>query len=74
MRTVAVLADTGGEEFHVGDEAMLAAVKDPAVIKQLEQQVFETQSSTPAELKAFIAKELQRWERVIKDNQIKVAL
>ena len=25
MRTVAVLADTGGEEFHVGDEAMLAA-------------------------------------------------
>jgi tripartite-type tricarboxylate transporter receptor subunit TctC len=56
------------------NEAMLAALKDPAVARQLEQQGFETQSSSPAELKAFIAKELERWERVIKDNQIKVAL
>jgi tripartite-type tricarboxylate transporter receptor subunit TctC len=56
------------------NEAMVAAIKDPSVAKQLEQQGFETQTSTPAELKAFIAKELQRWERVIKDNQIKVTL
>jgi len=56
------------------NEAMVAALKDPAVIRQLEQQGFETLSSTPAELKSFMAKELARWERVIKDNQIKVAL
>lgn len=59
------------EKLH---EAMAAAIKDPAVVRQLEQQGFETQTSTPAELKAFIAKELARWERVIKDNQIKVSL
>jgi tripartite-type tricarboxylate transporter receptor subunit TctC len=53
--------------------AMLAALKDPAVAKQLAEQGFETQASTPAELKAYVASELQRWERVIKDNQIKVA-
>jgi tripartite-type tricarboxylate transporter receptor subunit TctC len=53
--------------------AMVAAVKDPAVARQLEQQGFETLASTPAELQAYIAKDLARWERVIKDNQIKVA-
>jgi tripartite-type tricarboxylate transporter receptor subunit TctC len=53
--------------------AMVAALQDPAVSRQLAQQGFETQSSTPAALKTFIGSELQRWERVIKDNQIKVA-
>jgi tripartite-type tricarboxylate transporter receptor subunit TctC len=56
------------------NEALLAALRDPAVARQLEQQGFEVQGSSPAELKAFIAKELARWERVIKDNNIKVAL
>jgi tripartite-type tricarboxylate transporter receptor subunit TctC len=55
------------------NQAMAAAVKDPDVARQLAQQGFETQSSTPAELEAFIVKELARWERVIKDNRIKVA-
>jgi tripartite-type tricarboxylate transporter receptor subunit TctC len=56
------------------NEALIAAVKDPAVARQLEQQGFETQTSTPAELKIHIGKELQRWERIVKDNQIKVTL
>lgn len=56
------------------NEALLGALKDPAVARQLEQQGFEVLRSSPSELKAFIAKELARWERVIKDNQIKVAL
>jgi tripartite-type tricarboxylate transporter receptor subunit TctC len=56
------------------NEALLAALKDAAVARQLEQQGFEVQGSSPSELKAFIAKELARWERVIKDNNIKVAL
>jgi tripartite-type tricarboxylate transporter receptor subunit TctC len=53
--------------------AMVQALNDPAVARQLAQQGFEKQTSTPAELKAFIAGELRRWERVITDNGIKVA-
>lgn len=56
------------------NQALVAALNDPAVSKQLAEQGFESQSSSPTELKAFITKELTRWERVIKENQIKVAL
>lgn len=55
------------------NEAMVQALNDPAVAKQLAQQGFEKQTSTPAELKTFMASELKRWERVITDNHIKVA-
>ena len=54
--------------------AMMAALKDPEVARQLAQQGFESQGSTPQELRLYIAKELKRWERVIQDNHIKVAL
>ena len=54
--------------------AMVAALADPAVARQLTQQGFETQTSTPEQLREFIAKELRRWERVIVDNRIKVSL
>ncbi|MBT2305526.1 tripartite tricarboxylate transporter substrate binding protein [Variovorax paradoxus] len=56
------------------NEAMAGALSDPAVAKQLAQQGFETQSSTPAELRNYIAEELKRWQRVITDNNIKVSL
>jgi tripartite-type tricarboxylate transporter receptor subunit TctC len=56
------------------NEAMVGALRDPEVARQLAQQGFETQTSTPEELKAYIAKELKRWERVINDNHIKVSL
>ncbi|MDZ5459508.1 tripartite tricarboxylate transporter substrate binding protein [Azohydromonas lata] len=55
------------------NEAMVQALNDPAVAKQLAQQGFEKQVSTPAELKSFIGTELKRWERVIADNHIKVS-
>jgi tripartite-type tricarboxylate transporter receptor subunit TctC len=54
--------------------AMTAALADPAVARQLMQQGFETQTSSPEQLRDFIAKELKRWERVIVDNRIKVSL
>jgi len=54
--------------------ALVSALKSPEVMKQLAQQGFETRTSTPAELKAYIGKELARWERVITDNNIKIAL
>jgi tripartite-type tricarboxylate transporter receptor subunit TctC len=56
------------------NEAMVAALNDPAVAKQLAQQGFETQSSTPAELKNYISEDMKRWQRVITENNIKVAL
>jgi len=54
--------------------AAVDAAKDPAVAKQLSEQGFEVQVSSPAELKTYLSKELVRWERLIKDNNIKVSL
>ncbi|WP_042879578.1 tripartite tricarboxylate transporter substrate binding protein [Cupriavidus necator] len=54
--------------------ALVAALKSPDVAEQLTRQGFEAQASTPAELKAYIGKEMSRWQRVIQDNNIKVAL
>lgn len=56
------------------NEAMLAALNDPAIAKQVAQQGFEVQGSSPAELRTYLAQELKRWERVIVDNKIKVTL
>ncbi|AGW94512.1 MULTISPECIES: tripartite tricarboxylate transporter substrate binding protein [Cupriavidus] len=54
--------------------ALVAALKSPDVAEQLTRQGFEAQASTPAELKAYISKEMSRWQRVIQDNNIKVSL
>ncbi|MBB3007562.1 tripartite tricarboxylate transporter substrate binding protein [Cupriavidus alkaliphilus] len=54
--------------------ALVAALKSPDVAVQLAKQGFEPQASTPDELKAYIGKEMSRWQRVIQDNNIKVAL
>ncbi|MDK2655810.1 tripartite tricarboxylate transporter substrate binding protein [Cupriavidus consociatus] len=54
--------------------ALVAALKSPDVAGQLAKQGFEPQASTPDELKAYIGKEMSRWQRVIQDNNIKVAL
>lgn len=56
------------------NEAMAAALADPAVARQIAQQGFEIRKSSPAELKTFIGQELKRWQRVITENNIKVAL
>ncbi|WER48038.1 tripartite tricarboxylate transporter substrate binding protein [Cupriavidus sp. WKF15] len=54
--------------------ALVAALRSPEVTAQLAQQGFEPQPSSPAELKAYLGRELQRWQRVIEGNGIKVAL
>ncbi|SOZ66097.1 conserved exported hypothetical protein [Cupriavidus taiwanensis] len=54
--------------------ALVAALKSPDVAARLAKQGFEPQASTPDELKAYIGKEMSRWQRVIQDNNIKVAL
>lgn len=54
--------------------ALVAALKSPDVVEQLTKQGFEVQASTPDELKAYMGKELKRWERIINENGIKVSL
>ncbi|WP_457322799.1 tripartite tricarboxylate transporter substrate binding protein [Roseateles sp. P5_E11] len=54
--------------------ALQSVLTSPEVTAQLTQQGFEPHPSNPAELQAYIQSEMARWERVIRDNQIKVAL
>lgn len=54
--------------------ALLAALKSPDLADQFTKQGFEVKGSTPDELKAYIGRELARWQRVITENNIKVAM
>lgn len=54
--------------------ALLTALKSPDVVDQFAKQGFEAKGSSPDELKAFIGREMTRWQRVISENNIKVAL
>ena len=52
--------------------ALVQVLAQPQLKQQLAKQGFETRSSSPAELKAIIEKDLARWERVVKDNRIRI--
>ena len=54
--------------------ALLSALKSPDLTEQFTKQGFEVKGSTPDELKAYIGRELARWQRVITENNIKVAM
>lgn len=54
--------------------ALLTALKAPDLAEQFRNQGFEVKGSSPDELKTYIGRELQRWQRVISENNIKVAL
>ncbi|MGO4303254.1 Bug family tripartite tricarboxylate transporter substrate binding protein [Cupriavidus sp. RAF12] len=54
--------------------ALLAALKSPDVKEQFAKQGFEAKGSTPDELRAYIGRDLARWQRVITENNIKVAM
>jgi len=45
--------------------AMAAVVKDPAVAAQLEQADIVPVGSTPAQFKAFVDEETERWANVV---------
>ena len=55
---------------RVADELAKAA-KSPAVIEKLSAQGMEVSGAAPAELDALVRKEIPRWAKVIKDNNIK---
>jgi tripartite-type tricarboxylate transporter receptor subunit TctC len=52
-------------------DELLKAVKTPAVVEKLSAQGMEVTGAPPAELDAFERKEIARWAKVIKDNNIK---
>jgi tripartite-type tricarboxylate transporter receptor subunit TctC len=55
---------------RVYDE-LAKAMKAPAVREKLSAQGIEVLAAPPAELDAFVRKEIPRWAKVIKDNGIK---
>jgi tripartite-type tricarboxylate transporter receptor subunit TctC len=55
---------------RVYDE-LAKAVASPAVREKLSAQGMEVRGAPPAELDAFVRKEIPRWAKVIKDNNIK---
>jgi tripartite-type tricarboxylate transporter receptor subunit TctC len=52
--------------------ALVQALKSPQIEEQLVKQGFEPTSSSPAQLKEIIAKDLARWARFIGETGIKV--
>jgi tripartite-type tricarboxylate transporter receptor subunit TctC len=52
-------------------EELAKAVKAPAVREKLVAQGIDVQGGDPATLDAFVRKEMPRWAKVIKDNNIK---
>lgn len=52
------------------ENALMAALKDPEVIKKFNDLGFEVVASTPAEFTAFQAKEEAMWKKVIEDGKI----
>ncbi len=55
---------------RVADELAKTA-KAPAVIEKLSAQGMEVSGGSPADLDALVRKEIPRWGKVIKDNNIK---
>ncbi len=52
-------------------EELAKAVKSPAVLEKLSAQGMEVRGAGPEQLDAFVRKEIPRWAKVIKDNNIK---
>lgn len=52
-------------------EELAKAVKAPAVLEKLSAQGMEVRGAPPGELDALVRKEMPRWAKVIKDNNIK---
>ena len=52
-------------------DELAKAVKTPAVAEKLSAQGMEVLGAPPAELDDLVRKEMQRWAKVVKDNNIK---
>ena len=52
-------------------DELVKAVKAPAVLERLSAQGMEVSGAPPEQLDALVRKEIPRWAKVIKDNNIK---
>ena len=68
------LRGIGAEIVEVagGDDELAKAVMAPAVTDKLSAQGMEVRGAPPEQLDAFVRKEIPRWAKVIKDNNIKL--
>lgn len=51
--------------------ALNAAIKSPAVAERMAQLSIEGRTNTPAEFAAFVASEMEKWGKVVRDGNIK---
>jgi tripartite-type tricarboxylate transporter receptor subunit TctC len=51
-------------------EEVAKVLKMPAVRERLEQQGMSIRASSPEEFSKFVAGEITRWSKVVKDNKI----
>ncbi|GAA4334154.1 tripartite tricarboxylate transporter substrate binding protein [Pigmentiphaga soli] len=63
----ALFAPAGTDAAVVGllNRHLNAALRDPSVIEKFKENGADTQSSTPAELGAFVKSEVARWRKVV---------
>jgi tripartite-type tricarboxylate transporter receptor subunit TctC len=52
--------------------ALLAALRDPAVVRSLQEQGAEPAGSTPQELAAFIQKDTAQWSKLIRERKLQI--
>ncbi len=48
------------------------AIRQPDIVERLKQLNVETRANTPAECRAFVASEMEKWGRVVKEANIKL--
>jgi len=53
-------------------EALAETLADPAVRGKIEEQGADVRATEPEECRQFLAREIDRWGRVIRDNNIRV--
>lgn len=54
------------------NEAINKAIMDPDVKNRFEQLNIETRPTTPDEFRAFVAQQMERWSKVVKEANIKL--
>jgi tripartite-type tricarboxylate transporter receptor subunit TctC len=49
-----------------------AVIKQPDIAERLKQLNVETRPNTPEEFRAFVASEMEKWGRVVREANIKL--
>ena len=63
---------TPAEIIQKLNAGMNALMKDPTVTDRLDKLNINYRQNTPEEFRAFVAAEMERWGRIVKDANIKL--